>query len=92
MKALVILMSFMFASSTGRSPMDFLRKSKPIFNEFYEKAPELLQEIGELFFDPDFSKNITSCTFEKLPESFGRNPGRAYSDTVDIFDANYACM
>ena len=92
MKALVILMSLMFASSSGRSPLDFLRKSKPIFNEFAEKAPELLQEIGELFFDPDFYKNISSCTLEKLPESFGRNPGRAYSDAVGIFDAHYACM
>ena len=91
MKALLILMSLMFASSSGRSPLDFLRKSKPIFNDFAEKAPELLQEIGELFFDPDFSKNISICTFEKLPESFGRNPGRSYSDTLDIIDANYVC-
>ena len=56
MKALVILMSLMFASSSGRSPLDFLRKSKPIFNEFAEKAPELLQEIGELFLILTFPK------------------------------------
>ena len=96
MKALlVILMFLMFASSLGgrNSQLDFLRKSKQIFNEFADKAPVLLQEIGELFFDPDFSQNISSCTLEKLPESLGRNPGRvSYSDAVGIFDAHYACM
>ena len=87
MKALVILMSVMFASSSGRSPLDFLRKSKPIFNEFAEKAPELLQEIGELFFDPDIYKNITSCFSKKFP------PSSTTVETIltDGFDASYEC-
>ena len=91
MKALVvILMALMFSSCSGRSQLDFMRKSKKIFNEFAEKAPALLQEIGELFYDPDFYSNITSCNSEKFPDSYGRKI--EYSDFVNAIEASFECM
>ena len=94
MKALlVILMFLMFASSLGgrNSQLDFLRKSKQIFNEFADKAPVLLQEIGEMFFDPDFFTNITSCSSKKFNvQDYGRKID--YSYFVKSIEANFHCM
>ena len=102
MKALlVILMFLMFASSLGgrNSQLDFLRKSKQIFNEFADKAPVLLQEIGELFFDPDIYTNITICSSKIFdiqdPESYGGkidSNDDKYSYFVKSIEANFQCM
>ena len=95
MKALlVILMFLMFASSLGgrNSQLDFLRKSKQIFNEFADKAPVLLQEIGELFFDPDIYTNITICSskiFDKQDPDYEKID---YSYFVKSIEANFQCM
>ena len=97
MKALVVIWIFlMFTSSLGRrnSQLDFLRKSKQIFNEFADKAPVLLQEIGELFFDPDIFTNITICSSKIFnaqdPESYGGKID--YSYFVKSIEANFHCM
>ena len=97
MKVLQVILTFlMFASSFGgrSSQLDFLRKSKQIFNEFADKAPVLLQEIGELFFDPDIYTNITICSSKIFdiqdPDSYGGKID--YSYFVKSIEANFQCM